>query len=333
MAKETGKKKFTAEEALMVLCSKDYSCSDLTSSESSNSDDEDNLDKLSQNSSVSSDQNKRNYTTAKKKLKIQIIEKAQHDHGQVQNHPNTSVRVPGRPTYSAAVQNTIPHQRDTTTGECGMSEHVDIQPQMTVTPIPSPEHVIFNSSWHRRKWNIWKKINHDELPFSTETLSSENEDTNDYYIIDSPSVTPQDYRYNEVSPIHNYARDSINPEDSENGWEKIEIDQEPFLDTPGLSLNTDSHNPEDFFNNLFDETMFTIIADATNDYAHGKIRSVLGERDPFQQIEHYSHRRHARLGSWKDMNASDIKIFIAHLLVMSSVRKTSFSQLLVKNCS
>ena len=52
-----------------------------------------------------------------------------------------------------------------------------------------------------------------------------------------------------------------------------------------------------------------------------KIHSVLGETDPFQQIEHYSHKRHARLGSWKDMNASDIKIFIAHLLVMSSVKK------------
>ena len=213
-----------------------------------------------------------------------------------------------------------------------MSDHVDIQPQMTVAPIPSPEHVILipldieeNETSERTN----STQNYDELPFSTKTLSSDNEDTNDYYIIDSPSVTPQDdwYNevYNEVSPIHNYARDSINPEDSENGWEKIEINQEPdygpFLDTPGLNLNTDSCNSEDFFNNLFDERMFTIIADATNDYAHGKIHSVLGERDPFQHIEHYSHRRHARLGSWKDMNASDIKIFIAHLLVMSSVKK------------
>ena len=94
MAKETGKKKFTTEEALMVLCSEDYSCSDLTSSDSSNSDDEDNVDKLLQNSSVSSDQNNEITLQPRKKLKIQIVEKAQHDHGQVQNHPNTSVRVP-----------------------------------------------------------------------------------------------------------------------------------------------------------------------------------------------------------------------------------------------
>ena len=46
-------------------------------------------------------------------------------------------------------------------------------------------------------------------------------------------------------------------------------------------------------------------------------------RDHFQQIDHYSHRQHARLGTSRDINASDIKIFIAHLLVMSSVHKTA----------
>ena len=81
MAKETGKKKFTVEEALIVLCSEDYSCS-----ESSNSDDEDNLDKLSQNSSVSSDQITKLHYSQEKKFKIQIIEKVQNDYGQVQNH-------------------------------------------------------------------------------------------------------------------------------------------------------------------------------------------------------------------------------------------------------
>ena len=67
--------------------------------------------------------------------------------------------------------------------------------------------------------------------------------------------------------------------------------------------------------------MLTIVADATYEYAQKKIHSILGNRDPFQQIEYHSHRRHALLGSWKDMNASNIKIFIAHLLVMSSVKK------------
>ena len=48
---------------------------------------------------------------------------------------------------------------------------------------------------------------------------------------------------------------------------------------------------------------------------------VMGNRDHFQHMDHYSYQKHARLGIWKDLNSSDIKIFITHLLVMSSVQK------------
>ena len=67
--------------------------------------------------------------------------------------------------------------------------------------------------------------------------------------------------------------------------------------------------------------MFTILADATNDYAHKKIRSLLSDQDAFQQLEHHCHRMHAGLSTCKDMNAADIKIFIAHLLAMCLVKK------------
>ena len=76
-----------------------------------------------------------------------------------------------------------------------------------------------------------------------------------------------------------------------------------------------------FFNQLFDQRMFTIIAEQMNNYAHQQISRIMGGRDQIQQIEHYSHKRHARLGTWKDINEADIKIFIAHLLIMSSVKK------------
>ena len=46
-------------------------------------------------------------------------------------------------------------------------------------------------------------------------------------------------------------------------------------------------------------------------------------RDYFQQIDHHSHRQHARLRTWRGINASDIKIFRTHLLVTSSVHKTA----------
>ena len=47
------KKLMNAHKALMILCSDDYSCSDITSS----SDEEDNCEKSSQNSSQSNDEN------------------------------------------------------------------------------------------------------------------------------------------------------------------------------------------------------------------------------------------------------------------------------------
>ena len=55
----------------------------------------------------------------------------------------------------------------------------------------------------------------------------------------------------------------------------------------------------------------------------------MGGRDQIQQIEHYSHKRHARLGTWRDVNELDIKIFMVHILIMSSVRKPA----LHKYCS
>ena len=67
--------------------------------------------------------------------------------------------------------------------------------------------------------------------------------------------------------------------------------------------------------------MFTIIAEETNNYACQQIARIMDRRDQIQQIEHYSHKRHASLGTWRDINKSDIKIFIAHILIMSSVRK------------
>ena len=63
------------------------------------------------------------------------------------------------------------------------------------------------------------------------------------------------------------------------------------------------------------------MAEETNNYAHQQIRRIMGRRDEIQQIENYSQKRHAGLGIWRDENKSDIKIFMAHIFIMSSVRK------------
>ena len=114
-------------------------------------------------------------------------------------------------------------------------------------------------------------------------------------------------------------------QDLENGWHRITHDvaanNPQFTDTLGLNFETNLCEPEVFFDQLFDNRMFTIMAEETNNYAHQQIKRIMGGRDQIQQIKHYSHKRHARLGTWRDVNESDIKIFIAHILIMSSVRK------------
>ena len=106
---------------------------------------------------------------------------------------------------------------------------------------------------------------------------------------------------------------------------RVENDQVPdhglFTEVEDLNFSTESRKPEDFFNQLFDESMYKIMAQQTNTYAHDKIRDVLQGRDQFEQMDHYSHRQHARLATWKNLNESDIKICIAHLLIMSSIKK------------
>ena len=67
--------------------------------------------------------------------------------------------------------------------------------------------------------------------------------------------------------------------------------------------------------------MFTIMAEETNNYACQQIVRIMGGRDQIQQIDHHSQQRHARLGTWRDISESDIKIVITHILIMSLVRK------------
>ena len=157
------------------------------------------------------------------------------------------------------------------------------------------------------------------------TLSSDVDNTNDYYEVQTE--IPNTHSNVQFTPIFNYPRTEILDCDVEQGWEKIEPDiipdHCPFTGTQGMNMTTNSQLPEDFFNDIFDNRMFTIMAEETNNYAQIKIRETMQGRDHFQQIDHHSHRQHARLGTWRHINASDIKIFIVHLLVMSSVHKTA----------
>ena len=155
-------------------------------------------------------------------------------------------------------------------------------------------------------------------------LPSDIEENTDYYEIHTENSNATET--NNFIPIIKYSRHKIEVLDIQEGWERIQPDiipdYRPFTDNQGLNMSTNSCLPEDFFNDIFDERMFTVMEE-TNNYTGKKICEILQGRDHFQQIDHHSYRQHARLGTWRDFSSSDIKIFNAHLLVMSSVHKAA----------
>ena len=125
--------------------------------------------------------------------------------------------------------------------------------------------------------------------------------------------------------ITNYEGDTELEEDYENGWEWIlHSDKDNAFDLPftgdGGYLNSQcDRSPESFFNLLFDHAMWETIADNTNSYAHKKRRN-LGE-NALQQMENPNYRRRSRLNDWKDIESKELKVFVAHLLIMGIVKK------------
>ena len=71
----------------------------------------------------------------------------------------------------------------------------------------------------------------------------------------------------------------------------------------------------------FDDHIFKTIAHQTNASARNRISSIMCGRDPIQQLNDPTNKKHNHLHSWKDINAANIKLFMAHVIVMSLVQK------------
>lgn len=85
-----------------------------------------------------------------------------------------------------------------------------------------------------------------------------------------------------------------------------------------LSMKHAGREPIDFFDAFFDQTTWMSIKDETNRYARVR-KGLLG--DATERTEHPEFRRRARLNSWVDMTLGELKVFVAHLIIMGLVRK------------
>ena len=169
----------------------------------------------------------------------------------------------------------------------------------------------------------------DNFENSNNIHSYSSENSEDFYEIDTDSDNEELPTY----PIMNMkvtVFDIDLPEflqydqdDQLNNWEYEEIDtgpsSGPFHGKSHTYISDLDGKPEVFFNSLFDERMWTILADSTNLYARSK--SSTGEGNRCLDPTHPQYKKHCRLNSWCDVSTGDIKMFIAHILIMGLVNK------------
>ena len=128
-------------------------------------------------------------------------------------------------------------------------------------------------------------------------------------------------------PIVQYPRDQILASEEKMAWKVSMLDdiplQGPFTINDGLKVEMTTKNLEDFFFMNFDDRMFETTADQTNAYARNRISSIMQGRDLIQQLDDPTNKKHNDLNSWKDLSVADIKLFMAHVIVMSLVCKSA----------
>ena len=144
-------------------------------------------------------------------------------------------------------------------------------------PVPSDDVYNFNE-------------NFELLPFpdgfASMPSSSDNDSENDQidYLLESDDDDNQEEVVGEIPQIRvlleNYQQDLEQEFDFSNNWMWTEEDPGasygPFKGNPGLNIQPDSNDPIDFFRLFFEDSMFTRIANETNNYARQRIRNRTG---------------------------------------------------------
>ena len=75
--------------------------------------------------------------------------------------------------------------------------------------------------------------------------------------------------------------------------------------------------------------MWTIVSENTNKYVHGKLREAKdkGDKDPIEWLsEGVDQNPCARLNNSEDTSLHEMKVFVAHLIVMGILKKNSLEQ-------
>ena len=168
------------------------------------------------------------------------------------------------------------------------------------------------------------------LPDEGAMTSDSDLDGEDYYIVEdyNDSVFP------EYVPCINYPNDKVYPEDEKNAWVRLDEDTGPpniyrFEGSCGNYMDLNEYTPGAVFDEFLEDRMWTILSENTNKYVHAKLRQANhnGNKDPIELLsEGVDQNSCAWLNNWEDTSPYEMKVFVAHLIVIGILKKNSLEQ-------
>jgi hypothetical protein len=168
------------------------------------------------------------------------------------------------------------------------------------------------------------ELDTEEVEVETQRDSSSESD-DDHHLIIEPNRPPEVDDENQDIPLTN-CDIPLSAEDEAAGWTKVEVESdhdtmcfdfvrpEDPLEMPHLG-----REPIDFFDAFMDKEMWEHIVDETNRYAACRLQKQ--GNDSFERAQHEEYRPRARLNAWKPLTLGELKVFVAHLIIMGLVRK------------
>ena len=178
-------------------------------------------------------------------------------HVELMTLQNTSITVP-EPVFTIQLDMHVPEVRDSPDAEIleknlhGVPNNEDEYPNLQLSVNINSQHLPVLLSDPEPNY-LPPQDNHFQF-----NHPPDNEDDNDYYQMEMHTTNSQND--DDFTPITNYLRDEIIDSDLQEGWEKIEPDiipdHCPFTDSEGINMSTNSHEPEDFFNDIFEDNVY-----------------------------------------------------------------------------
>ena len=163
---------------------------------------------------------------------------------------------------------------------------------------------------------------------ATKAMTSDSDiDVEDHYVIEDANESAS----SKYVPCINYANDKVYPQDVKNGWVRLEQDTGPpniykFEGSCCNYLNVNNYTPGAIFDEFFEGKMWTILSENMNKYVHAKLRQAK-DKDHIELLSEGADQNPcAQLNKWEDTSLDEMKVFVAHLIVMGILKKNSLEQ-------